>query len=335
MTILVTGAAGFIGFHVSLALLDEGRQVIGIDNLNDYYDVNLKKNRLTELQKSPQFSFQKIDITDSTAVNELFMNHKISQVIHLAGQPGVRYSLQHPEKYIQANLLGFFHILEACRQHKVEHFIYASSSSVYGANTAQPFSEHANTDHPMSLYAATKKSNELMAHSYASLYKLPSTGLRFFTVYGPWGRPDMALSLFTRAILDGKPIPLFNQGEMQRDFTYIDDAVNAVMLALNHPASSNLNWSGKSPDPASSYAPYQIYNVGNNKPVNLMQYINAIEQASGKKALIEPMAAQAGDLMETCANIELITHDLGYQAKTDIQTGINQFVKWYKQYYKL
>ncbi|MDO8953445.1 MAG: NAD-dependent epimerase [Gammaproteobacteria bacterium] len=335
MTILVTGAAGFIGFHVAQALISEGRTVIGIDNLNAYYDISLKNARLDRLKTSAHFSFLTVDIADQTAVENLFKSYKISKVIHLAAQPGVRYSLENPHYYIQANLVGFFHIIEACRQHKIEHLIYASSSSVYGANTQQPFSENTNTDHPMSLYAATKKSNELMAHSYASLYQLPCTGLRFFTVYGPWGRPDMALSLFTYAILKNQPIDLYNHGKMLRDFTYIDDAVNAILLSVNHPAKPDPNWSGQNPQSASSYAPYRIYNVGNNKPVNLMQYIAAIELATGKKALINNLPAQAGDLLETAADISAIQNELGYVPNIDIHTGVQNFVDWYRAYYAL
>jgi len=333
MTILVTGAAGFIGFHVCQAILARGKTVIGLDNLNDYYDVNLKQARLAQLKTANNFSFQLIDITDSVKINDLFHRHQFSQVIHLAAQPGVRYSIDHPNLYVQINLLGFCNIIEACRQHHVSHFIYASSSSVYGANTQLPFSENANTDHPKSLYAASKKANELMAHSYASLFNLPCTGLRFFTVYGPWGRPDMALSLFTRSILRGEAIEVFNHGNMLRDFTYIDDAVAAIMLALEQPATANKNWQGDQPEPASSYAPYRIYNVGNNKPISLMNYINAIEQATGKQAIIKNLPTQPGDLLETAADISLIKQELGFCPQVDIDAGITNFVEWFCNYY--
>ncbi|MDF2940397.1 MAG: putative 37 [Gammaproteobacteria bacterium] len=334
MTILVTGAAGFIGFHTCKKLLEENHTVIGIDNLNDYYDVNLKQARLEQLKKFEHFSFQKLDIADRKQVEDLFEQHNIRQVIHLAAQAGVRYSLKNPHCYIEANIQGFFHILEACKQYKVAHFIYASSSSVYGANTQQPFSEKLITDHPLSLYAATKKTNELMAHSYASLYQLPCTGLRFFTVYGPWGRPDMALFVFTEAILKGKPIDLFNHGEMLRDFTYIDDAVDAVVQSLKHPATFDFTWSGECPNPGTSYAPYRIYNIGNGKPMPLIRYIEAIEKACGKKAILNPLPIQAGDLQSTAADISLAMRDLSYSPKIDIETGVQHFVEWYKGYYR-
>ncbi|MDP1575033.1 MAG: NAD-dependent epimerase [Coxiellaceae bacterium] len=332
--VLVTGAAGFIGFHLSNALLERGNIVIGIDNLNDYYDVNLKLARLEKLKLFSSFTFYQCDLVDKNSLVDIFKKNAISGVVNLAAQAGVRYSIDHPDIYVQSNVVGFLNILECCRHYHVEHLVYASTSSVYGAHTNQPFSEHDHVDHPMTLYAATKKSNELMAHAYASLYQLPVTGLRFFTVYGPWGRPDMALFLFTKNILDNKPINVFNHGKMVRDFTYVDDIVSGIILALDNPAKPNLAWDGKAPDSASSYAPYRIYNIGNNKPEQLMHYIHAIENALGKKAIYNYLPMQMGDVPETHADIRLLNQDVGYLPSTSIETGVRNFVNWYGDYYK-
>ena len=334
MKVLVTGAAGFIGFHTARALLDRGDHVVGLDNLNDYYDVSLKQARLAQLEGRNGFSFAKIDLADRTAMEELFESEKFDRVIHLAAQAGVRYSIENPHAYISSNLTGFMNILEGCRYGDVQHLVYASSSSVYGANTAKPFNVHQNVDHPLSLYAATKKSNELMAHTYAHLYGLPVTGLRFFTVYGPWGRPDMALFLFTRKILAGEPIDVFNNGEHSRDFTYIDDIVEGVVRCTDRVAVPNEDWDGANPDSGTSSAPYRLYNIGNNNPVQLMDYIASIEKALGKKAIKNFLPLQPGDVPETYADIDDLTREIGYQPATRIEDGIAKFVAWYQEYYR-
>lgn len=333
--ILVTGAAGFIGFHLVQQLLARGDTVIGVDNMNDYYDVSLKQARLAQLDVSSAFTFYQSDLVDKQALMSVFEKHQITHVVNLAAQAGVRYSIQNPDVYVQSNVVGFLNILEACRHHKTAHLVFASTSSVYGANKTQPFSEHAQTDHPMTLYAATKKSNELMAHAYASLYGLPVTALRFFTVYGPWGRPDMALFKFTKNILENKPIDVFNEGKMVRDFTYVSDIVAGVILTLDHPATPDKNWDGFAPDAASSYAPYRLYNIGNSKPENLMRYIEAIETALNKKADYNFLPMQLGDVPSTHADVSLLGDDLGYQPKVSIEEGVKKFVDWYRGYYKV
>jgi UDP-glucuronate 4-epimerase len=333
--IFVTGAAGFIGFHVARALLRRGDEVVGIDNINDYYDVTLKESRLDILRRERGFTFERIDIGDAEPMAELFARSKPSRVVHLAAQAGVRYSLTHPHAYTHSNITGFLNILEGCRQNGVEHLVYASSSSVYGANTTQPFSEHHNVDHPVSLYAATKKSNELMAHTYAHLYGVASTGLRFFTVYGPWGRPDMALFRFTRGILRGEPIPVFNEGRMIRDFTYIDDIVEGVIRVVDRRAEPDPNWTGAAPDPARSYAPYRIFNIGNNKPVLLLDYIAALERCLDRKAELELLPMQPGDVLSTQADVCELEEAVGFRPSTTIDEGIAQFVKWYKDYFQV
>lgn len=335
MKILVTGTAGFIGSTLAHRLLDRGDEVIGIDNVNDYYDVNLKESRLARLKVKPGFTEARISLEDQAAINKLFSTHKPQRVVNLAAQAGVRYSLENPQAYIDANLVGFCNILEGCRHHDVEHLAYASSSSVYGANTSMPFSIHDNVDHPVSLYAASKKANELMAHTYSHLFNLPTTGLRFFTVYGPWGRPDMALFLFTKNILEGKPIDVFNYGNHRRDFTYIDDIVEGVIRVLDQPAKPNPDWSGAQPDPGSSKAPYRIYNIGNNQPVELMRYIEVLEDCLGKKAEKNLLPLQEGDVPDTYANVEDLVRDTGYKPSTPIETGIANFVEWYKEYYQI
>jgi len=334
MKILVTGAAGFIGFHTARALLDRGDHVVGLDNLNDYYDVTLKQARLAQLEGRNGFNFAKIDLADRSAMEDLFAREKFDRVIHLAAQAGVRYSIENPHAYVNSNLTGFMNILEGCRHCDVQHLVYASSSSVYGANTAKPFSIHQNVDHPLSLYGATKKSNELMAHTYAHLYGLPVTGLRFFTVYGPWGRPDMALFLFTSKILAGEPIDVFNNGEHSRDFTYIDDIVEGVVRSMDRVAEPNENWSGDAPDPGTSAAPYRLYNIGNNNPVQLMDYIACLEKALGKKAEKNFLPMQPGDVPETHADIDDLARDIGYQTATNIEDGIAKFIEWYRGYYE-
>lgn len=332
--ILVTGAAGFIGFHLSKKLLGMGYSVVGIDNLNDYYDVNLKKARLEILKESAEFSFHPIDLTDKEAIDALFANFSFPFVVNLAAQAGVRYSIQNPYAYLNSNLTGFLNILEACRHNKVQHLVYASSSSVYGANKAMPFSVHNNVDHPLSLYAATKKSNELMAHTYSTLYQLPTTGLRFFTVYGPWGRPDMALFLFTKAILEGKPIDVYNHGKMKRDFTYVDDIVEAISRLVAKPTTPNPQWDGYHPDPATSFAPYRIFNIGNNKPVELLRYIEIIEECTGKKAIKNFMPLQDGDVPETFADVAELMRAVDFKPDTPIEKGVKNFVDWYRSFYK-
>lgn len=333
--ILVTGAAGFIGFHLAKRLLEEGDKVIGIDNLSSYYDVNLKKARLSILKKYSSFKFIKIDIADRKKMAKLFNQEDFEIVVHLAAQAGVRYSLINPYAYIDSNIVGFLNILEGCRHKKIKHLIFASSSSVYGANTLMPFSVHHNVDHPISLYAATKKANELMAHVYASLYKIPCTGLRFFTVYGPWGRPDMALFIFTKAILEDKPIDVFNYGKMKRDFTYIDDIIEGVVKIIDKIPEPNPNWSGERPDPSSSFAPYKLYNIGNNNPVELLRLIEILEECLGKKAKKNFLPLQPGDVPATYADIDDIEKDVGFKPKTPIEKGIRKFVEWYKEYYKI
>ena len=335
MKILVTGAAGFIGSTLALKLLERGDSVCGIDNMNDYYDVRLKEARLQRIKSHRHFEFQKLDIIDREAMAELFQKQKFDAVMHLAAQAGVRYSITNPQSYIDSNLVGFGNILEGCRHSGVKHLAFASSSSVYGANTKLPFSEHDNVDHPVSLYAATKKANELMAHCYAHLYGLPCTGLRFFTVYGPWGRPDMALFKFTKGILEGDPIPVFNHGKMIRDFTYIDDIVEGVVRVIDHPASPNPGWSGKTPDPATSYARYRIYNIGNNQPVELMRYIEVLEKCLGKKAKLQMLPMQEGDVPATSANVESLENDVGFRPRTSVEQGIARFVEWYKSYHRV
>ena len=333
MNYLVTGAAGFIGFHLSKRLLERGDSVIGIDNLNEYYDVNLKKARLCKLEGIQGFTFHKLDLVDREGVNRLFAENNFDCVVNLAAQAGVRYSLVNPFAYIDCNIVGFLNILEGCRHHDIKHLVYASSSSVYGANTSMPFSVHHNVDHPVSLYAATKKSNELMAHTYSSLYKLPCTGLRFFTVYGPYGRPDMALFLFTRAILENKPIDVYNHGRMKRDFTYIDDIVEGVIRVSDKIPEPNPDWNGDDPDSATSYAPYKLYNIGNNNPLELMKFIEVLEDCLGKKANKNLLPIQPGDVPETYADVDDLVNDVGFKPATSIEEGVNKFVEWYNEYY--
>lgn len=332
-SVLVTGAAGFIGYHLSKRLLAEGFQVVGIDNMNDYYEVGLKQDRLVQLTSHPQFIFETVDLEDQTGINQVFSMYTYHAVVHLAAQAGVRYSLQNPAAYINSNVTGFLNILEGCRHYNPGQLLYASSSSVYGANTAMPFSVHDNVDHPVSLYAATKKSNELMAHSYSHLYGIPTTGLRFFTVYGPWGRPDMAYFSFARDILVGKTIKIFNNGMMKRDFTYIDDIIDGIVRLIDRKPEPNASWSGKTPDPATSYVPYRIYNIGNNKPIELMKLIELLEKHLGVQAIKEFLPMQPGDVMETYADIDDLSRGVGFAPKTSIEEGIAKFVEWYKEYY--
>lgn len=333
--ILVTGAAGFIGFHVSQALVNRGRAVYGIDNVNDYYDPKLKLARLAQLKTHGKFTFERIDISDGPAISQLFRRVRPRFVIHLAAQAGVRYSLTNPQAYVDANIVGFMNILEGCRHTGVSHLTYASSSSVYGANTMMPFSVHQNVDHPVSLYAASKKSNELMAHCYSHLYQLPTTGLRFFTVYGPWGRPDMAMFLFTRAILDDRPIEVFNHGRMQRDFTYIDDIVEGVIRTSDNIAKPDSKWDSRKPDPGSSMAPFRLYNIGNNSPVQLMELIDCIERALGKVAQKTMLPLQPGDVPDTYADVDDLCRDVDFKPQTKIQDGVKRFIDWYRNYYKV
>ena len=335
MTTLVTGAAGFIGFHVTKRLLADGHRVVGLDNLNSYYDPTLKQARLDQLTSDARFTFERLDVSDRAAMPEIFRRYGPSRVVHLAAQAGVRYSIENPHAYVDANLVGFINILEGCRHYKVEHLVFASSSSVYGANTAMPFSVHDNVDHPLSLYAATKKANELMAHSYASLFGLPCTGLRFFTVYGPWGRPDMALFIFTRAILDNRPIDVFNGGRMQRDFTYIDDIVEGIVRVLARKPVPDPSWRGDRPDPGTSRAPYRIYNIGNNQPVELLRYIEVLEASLEREAKKNLLPLQPGDVPATQADIDDLVRDFDYRPRTTVDEGVKRFVDWYRSYYKV
>jgi len=334
MPVLVTGAAGFIGYHVAERLLARGDEVIGFDNLNAYYDPTLKQARLARLQAAKAFSFVKADLADRAAMESLFARSAIDRVVHLAAQAGVRYSIENPHAYADSNLTGTLHVLEGCRHHMVGHLVFASTSSVYGANTKMPFSVHQNVDHPLSFYAATKKANELMAHTYASLYGLPVTGLRFFTVYGPWGRPDMALFQFTRNILAGKPIDVFNYGNHRRDFTYVDDIAGGVIAALDHVAAPNPDWDGDNPDPATSRAPYRLYNIGNNRPVELMRYIEVLENCLGRKAEKNLLPLQVGDVPDTWADAEDLVREVGYRPATPVEVGVAKFVEWYLDYYR-
>jgi UDP-glucuronate 4-epimerase len=332
-SVLVTGVAGFIGFHLARRLLKDGRRVVGVDNINPYYDVALKEARLEALKGESNFTFIKMDLTDRKPLERLFARQAFDVVVNMAAQAGVRYSIENPYAYVDSNLVGFVNLLECCRHNSVKHFVFASSSSVYGANTTMPFSVHHNVDHPVSLYAATKKANELMAHTYSHLYRLPSTGLRFFTVYGPWGRPDMALFLFTRAILEDQPLKVFNHGRMQRDFTYIDDIVEGVVRVLGRLPQANPNWSGAAPDPGTSSAPYKIYNIGNNNPVKLIEFIEVIEAALGKRAQKEFMDLQPGDVVATYADVDDLMQDVGFKPKTPIEVGVGRFVQWFKDFY--
>ncbi|MCZ8529752.1 NAD-dependent epimerase [Alteromonas sp. PRIM-21] len=338
MKILVTGAAGFIGAAVSQYLINRGDQVVGIDNINDYYDVNLKHARLDEIKSSPAaelFSFVEMGVEEREKMAALFEEHKFDRVVHLAAQAGVRYSLENPNAYVDSNIVGFVNILEGCRHNKVEHLVYASSSSVYGANETMPFSEQHNVDHQVSLYAASKKANELMAHTYSHLYNLPTTGLRFFTVYGPWGRPDMALFKFTKAILEGKTIQVYNYGNHRRDFTYIDDIVEGVIRSLDNVAKPNESWDGGNPDPSTSKAPYKVYNIGAQTPVHLLKFIETLESALGIEAKKELLPMQPGDVPDTYADVSSLVEDTGYQPSTDVETGVKAFVDWYRDFYKV
>ncbi len=334
MQVLVTGAAGFIGFHLAQRLLDRGDQVLGLDNLNPYYSVRLKQDRLAQLVGRPGFQFFPLDLADRAGLAQLFASQRPTRVVHLAAQAGVRYSLENPSAYVDANVTGFLHILEGCRQTQIEHLVYASSSSVYGANTRMPFSVHDNVDHPVSLYAATKKANELMAHAYSHLFRLPATGLRFFTVYGPWGRPDMALFKFTEAILAGRPIDVFNQGQMRRDFTYVDDIVEGVVRVLDRVAAPNPQWSGDAPDPATSTAPHRVYNIGNHQPVELLRLIEVLEECLGRPAIKNLLPLAAGDVPATYADVADLVADTGFQPATTIESGVARFVAWYRDYHR-
>ncbi|TCO80344.1 UDP-glucuronate 4-epimerase [Plasticicumulans lactativorans] len=333
MKILVTGAAGFIGYHLSERLLARGDEVVGLDNLNDYYDVGLKEARLTRLVRHAKFRFVKLDLADRNGMAEMFAREDFERVVHLAAQAGVRYSLKNPHAYVDSNLVGFVNVLEGCRHNDVQHLVYASSSSVYGANTEMPFSVHHNVDHPVSLYAASKKANELMAHTYSHLYGLPTTGLRFFTVYGPWGRPDMALFLFTKAIIEGRPIDVFNYGNMRRDFTYIGDIIEGVLRVTDRVATPNPVWTGSAPDSATSYAPYRLYNIGNNSPVELLRMIELVETCLGCKAEKNLLPIQPGDVPATYADVDDLVRDVGFRPETPLEQGIPRFVDWYRQYY--
>ncbi|BCO08947.1 NAD-dependent epimerase [Desulfolithobacter dissulfuricans] len=333
--ILITGAAGFIGYHLSRRLLEDGRTVVGLDNLNDYYDPALKRDRLALLEQYDKFSHAGFDMADREKMADLFSGEKFDAVVNLAAQAGVRYSLENPHSYVDTNLVGFVNVLEGCRHNKVKHLVYASSSSVYGANTSMPFSVHDNVDHPVSLYAASKKANELMAHTYSHLFGLPTTGLRFFTVYGPWGRPDMALFLFTKAILEDRPINVFNNGNMERDFTYIDDIVEGVFRLIDHLPEPNPDWSGDAPDPATSYCPWRVYNIGNNNKEKLMRYIEVLEDCLGKKAKKNFLPMQDGDVPATYADVSDLVREINFKPDTSIEEGIQKFVDWYREYYKV
>lgn len=332
-TFLVTGAAGFIGYHTAERLLARGDAVVGLDSLNDYYDVSLKTARLARLRARPNFSFEQVDLADRGGMEDVFARIRPSVVIHLAAQAGVRYSLTNPHVYVDSNVTGFLHVLEGCRRHPVDHFVYASTSSVYGANTKMPFSEHEPVDHPITLYAATKKANEVMAHAYSHLYGIPSSGLRFFTVYGPWGRPDMAMFLFTRAILEGTPIDVFNRGEMDRDFTFVDDIVEGIVRIADVPATPDPSWNGQAPDPATSVAPWRIYNIGNGRPTSLLRYIDVLEDCLGRKAVRRLLPMQPGDVPSTWADVSLLEGAVGYSPSTTVEVGVRRFVDWYKDYY--
>ena len=334
MKVLVTGTAGFIGSHVALKLLARGDEVIGFDSLNDYYDVNLKKARLARFMDHPGYTHVQADLADRAAVEQVFATHRPDRVVHLAAQAGVRYAAENPHVYVSSNVTGTLHVLEGCRHHDVEHLVFASTSSVYGANRAMPFKEHQPTEHPLTLYAATKKANEMMAHSYAHLYGIPSTGLRFFTVYGPWGRPDMALFLFTRAILAGEPIKVFNNGHHRRSFTYVDDIVEGVIRTLDRPPTVDSAWNGAAPDPATSgVAPYRIFNIGNERPVELLRYIEVLEQCLGRKAVMDMLPLQAGDVPDTEADVSALADAVGYRPAVDVEQGVARFVDWYRGYY--
>lgn len=333
MKVLVTGAAGFIGFHTALKFLKRSDEVVGLDNLNEYYDVTLKKARLAALESQPGFRFAKVDLAERAPMAQLFANEKFQRVVHLGAQAGVRYSLEDPHAYVRSNVTGTLNVLEGCRHNGIEHLVYASTSSVYGANTNMPFSVHNIADHPLSLYASTKRANELMAHNYSSLFELPTTGLRFFTVYGPWGRPDMALFMFTRNILEGKPIDVFNHGHHKRDFTYVDDIVEGVVRATDRIAQPDPQWDSNAPDPATSNAPFRIYNIGNNRPVQLMRYIEVIEECLGRKAQRNYLPLQLGDVPETSANIDDLISDVGYRPATSVEEGVRKFVDWFRHYY--
>jgi UDP-glucuronate 4-epimerase len=335
MKILVTGAAGFIGSVTARKLLERGETVVGLDNFNAYYDVSLKEARASLLAGFDTFNMERLDLADRAGMERLFAREKFDRVVHLAAQAGVRYSIENPHSYIESNILGTLHVLEGCRHHDVEHLVYASSSSVYGANTAMPFSIHQNVDHPLALYGATKKANELMAHTYSNLYRLPTTGLRFFTVYGPYGRPDMALFMFTRNIIEGKPIDVFNYGNHRRDFTYVDDIVEGVIRTMDHVAEPNDDWNSDEPDPGTSRAPYRLYNIGNQQPVELMRYIEVIEECVGKKAEKNLLPMQPGDVPDTWADAEDLAHDVGYKPATPIETGVRNFVDWYINFYQV
>ena len=333
MKVLVTGTAGFIGSHVAIRLLERGDEVIGIDNLSDYYDVNLKKARLARFADNPRYTHVTADLADRVAIDAAFAKHQPRRVINLAAQAGVRYAARNPHVYVESNVTGFLHVLEGCRHHGVEHLVFASTSSVYGANTDMPFSEHQSTEHPLTLYAATKKANEAMAHSYAHLYGIPCTGLRFFTVYGPWGRPDMALFLFTRAILAGEPIQVFNHGRHKRSFTYVDDVVEGVVRILDKPPAANAGWDSNAPDPATSNGPYRIFNIGNQNAVDLLRYIEVLEESLGRKARMEFLPLQAGDVPDTEADVGDLSAATGYRPRVPVEEGVANFVEWYRQYY--
>ncbi len=335
MKVLVTGTAGFIGSHLVLRLLERGDEVVGLDNLSDYYDVNLKKARLARFMDHPRYTHITADLADRAAVEAAFATHRPQRVVNLAAQAGVRYAAENPHVYVSSNVTGFLHILEGCRQHGVEHLVFASTSSVYGANTKMPFSEHQPTEHPLTLYAATKKANEMMAHSYAHLYGIPSTGLRFFTVYGPWGRPDMALFLFTKAILAGEPIKVFNHGRHKRSFTYVDDIVEGVVRTLDQPPAANPSWNGDAPDPASSNAPYRIYNIGNEQPVELLRYIEVLEHCLGRKAQMEMLPLQAGDVPDTEADMSELIAAVDYRPTVSVEEGVGNFIRWYREYHRI